>query len=460
MTDFAPLDPALAAELAARFGPGWSSRPEALSAAATDDSGLSATPEAVLMARDAARIADLLRLAAKHRFAVTPRGAGTGLSGGCVAAHGGVVLSTAAMNRILHIDVDNMIAVVEPGVVTATLRQAVRAKGLFYPPDPASLETCTLGGNAATNAGGPACVKYGVTRDSVLGLTAVLGSGETVETGSATRKHVVGYDLTRLLIGSEGTLGIITELTVKLIPHPRATAAMAALFPNPRAAVTAVSRLMTSGITPSAVELMDHRCLSLVRDELPFALPDAEAALLLLETDGSEAEARAAMAVTTEICRDGRALEILPAPDEARRQALWATRRRISTRIHEEAPVYLPEDVVVPLARIPDLIAALPDMERDFGLVIYAFGHAGDGNVHVNITGAEEGLRDAAWRCAERLMGLVLGLGGTISGEHGVGLAKKRFLPLEIGPESLAVQRAIKTLFDPAGVLNPGKLFP
>ncbi len=453
------MDAALLAALGRELGQGFSVAPPDLAAVAADESGLTGRPEAMLSARDASQIATLLRLANRYGFFVTPRGAGTGLSGGAVATGGGVALSIAAMNRILAIDTDNLIAVVQPGVVTKTLRDAARSVGLFYPPDPASLDTCTLGGNAATDAGGPACVKYGVTRDYVLGLTAVLPDGERIKAGVQTRKGVVGYDLTRLLVGSEGTLGVITELTVKLIPHPREVKAVAALFPDARSAVRAVSAIMTSGVTPSAVELMDRACLGLVAKALPFALPGPEAALLLLEADGDADQADRDIGRIAAVCRDFGATAVLPAADEAHRLALWDIRRQISLRIHESAPVFVPEDVVVPIGRIPDLIGELPGLGERFGLTVYAFGHAGDGNVHVNITGEAES-RDRAMACAEALITVVLGLGGTMSGEHGVGVAKKPFIGMELSPRSLAVQQGVKALFDPRGVLNPGKVFP
>lgn len=456
------MDPSLLPHLARELGPRFTVAPEALANVATDDSGITALPDAVFTPRTVREIANLLRLADRYGFPVVPRGAGTGLSGGCVATEdggGGVVVATTAMDRILSLDADNLIAVVEPGVVTKTLRDAAASAGLFYPPDPASLATCTLGGNAATNAGGPACVKYGVTRDYVLGLSAVLPDGETLRAGVATRKGVVGYDLAGLFVGSEGTLGVITELTVKLIPHPREVRAAIALFPDARAAVTAVAAVMGSGVTPSAVELMDRACLGLVEELLPFALPGDEAALLLLEADGDPDTADRDIGRIAAICRDAGALSVLPAEDAARREALWNIRRQTSTRIHESAPVYLSEDVVVPIARIPDLIGELPGLGRRFGLAVYAFGHAGDGNIHVNITGGE-GSRDRCFSLARALIEIVLGLGGTMSGEHGIGVAKRPFLGMELSPRSISLQQGIKAVFDPKGVMNPGKVLP
>jgi len=425
---------------------------------AHDESGLSRPAEAVVLAENAEQISALLLLANEENFPVTPRGTGTGLAGGAICAHGGVVLSLEKMTRFA-IDAPNLCAVVEPGVLTKTLRDAARNVGLFYPPDPASLDIATIGGNAATDAGGPACVKYGVTKDYVLGLTAVLPTGEIIDAGVATRKGVVGYDLTRLLVGSEGTLGVITKLILKLIPHPPATSSLAPLFPNARAAVKAVGAVMTSGLSPSALELMDHKCLRLVADLLPFALPGETPALLLLETDGDPEQAAKDITRVGEICRDFGALELLPAPDAKARETLWGVRRQISLRIHDSAAVYLPEDVVVPISRIPDLIDALPAIEKKYDLVIYAFGHAGDGNIHLNVTADDPAKVQKAEASIRPLIQTVLDLGGTMSGEHGVGLAKKTYIAMELPKKSLELQRGIKALFDPNGILNPGKIF-
>lgn len=453
------MDAALLATLGRELGPGLRVDAAARDAAASDDSALVYRPDAVFFPRTAAEIAHLLRLAAHYGFPVTPRGAGTGLCGGCLPVRGGVVVATAAMNRILSVDTINGVAVVEPGVVTKTLRDAAAAKGLFYPPDPASLATCTLGGNAATNAGGPACVKYGVTRDYVLGLSAVLPDGEPLCTGVATRKGVVGYDLAGLFVGSEGTLGIITELTLKLIPHPRAVKTAAALFADARTAVATVAAIMASGICPAAVEFMDRACLGLVADMLPFALPGEDAALLLLEVDGDPDTADRDIARVASLCRDSQALAVLPADDAARRETLWDIRRQTSTRIHESAPEYLSEDTVVPIARIPDLIAALPVLGARHGMTVYAFGHAGDGNIHVNITG-EAGSRERGLALMRAVIETVLSLGGTMSGEHGMGLTKRPFIDLELSPRSLRLQQGLKDLFDPHSLMNPGKVLP
>ncbi len=455
-----PLSPALLDLLSREFGERLSLAEESRAACAEDASGIRAVPEAVLAARDAGDVSRLLRLANEHGFPVIPRGGGSGLAGGAVAVRGGVVLSLAGMNRILRLFPEDMTAEVEPGVVTLALRQAAEKLGLFYPPDPAGLDVSTIGGNAATNAGGPSCLKYGVTRDYVLGLTAVLPSGEIIRTGAHTRKNQAGLDLTRLLVGSEGTLAVITGLTLKLIPRPTARVALAALFPDPATAARAVTAVFTSGVFPCALEFMDRACLDLVGGLLPFPVPGEKAALLLVETDGSEAAADEDAARAAEIMRHAGASAIMPPATGEGREAIWAVRRQVSLRIHESAPVYLPEDVAVPLSRIPELIARLGVLEARHGLRLYAFGHAGDGNIHVNITADSEEGRPRAEACARDLAREVLAMQGTISGEHGIGLAKMPFLPLELAPANMALQQGLKALLDPGGVLNPGKIWP
>ena len=456
-----PLSTELLTLLGREFGPDLLTGAAELATRGRDESGLCLPPGAVLLARSEAQIARLLTLANEQGFTVIPRGAGTGLAGGCLAEQGGVVLDVSPMNRILSLDTKSLTATVQPGVITADLRAAAKSVGLFYPPDPASLTTSTLGGNAATNAGGPACVKYGTTRDYVLGLRAVLPTGETIRAGANTRKGVVGYDLTRLLVGSEGTLGVITELTLKLIPHPKASACLAAVFPDLNAAMRAIIAVMTRGHLPSAMEFMDARCLRLVGDLLPFRVEGEKSALVLIEVDGDPEQTGREVAEIEAICRELGAANLLPpATTDKGREAIWTVRRSVSTRIHESCAVYIPEDIAVPIGSIADMVAALPAVEQRHGIVIYAFGHAGDGNIHLNLTAPDEAQRPAVEAAAEECVRLALGFGGTMSGEHGIGLAKRMLLPLEIEPVSLRVQRGIKALLDPNNVLNPGKIFP
>jgi len=425
-----------------------------------DASDLSCAPEMVVTVQSAAQIQQLLKLANALRFPVIPRGGGTGLAGGCLPMGGGVVMSLEKMNRIRAIDTANLIAEVEPGVITHHLRQAARREGLFYPPDPAGMDRSTIGGNAATNAGGPACVKYGTTKNYILGLEAVLPNGEPIVAGVKTRKGVVGYDLTQLLVGSEGTLGVITALTLKLIPHPAAVSGCAALFADMHAAMAAVSHIMIRGHLPSAIEFMDHRCLHLVADLLPFDLPDDKASLLLIETDGVQAQIQREIDVIAGLCRDMGAVRLLPAPDPAERERIWAVRRQISLRIQENADIYFPEDIAVPIGRIAEFIDTLPRIEADYDVTAYAFGHAGDGNIHVSLCAERTKNPRRVEAGVTAVFDLALQMGGTISGEHGIGEAKKKFLPMELSSESIRLQRGIKRLFDPHLILNPGKIFP
>jgi len=417
-------------------------------------------PDMVLEVLSPEEIGAILRLANRHRFPVTPRGLGTGLAGGAVASHGGVVLSLAKMNRILSLEADNLIAVVEPGVVTKDLKDAACERGLFYPPDPASVDTCSIGGNAATNAGGTSCVKYGTTRDYILGLEAVLPTGEIVHAGVRTRKGVVGYDLVHLLVGSEGTLGIITRLIIRLLPRPRAVATAVAFFPRLSAVMEAVQAILTRGYLPSAVEFLDRACLELVGDLLPF--PDAKkaGAFLLVETDGHPDFIFREIEEMGMICAEKGAGEVLLAPDSQKRARLWEIRREVALRIEHHAEVQVPEDIAVPIGGIAEFVSGLPDFENACGMKVYAFGHAGDGNIHLILTAENRGLRDRMDQGIRGILEKVISMGGTISGEHGIGLAKRRFLPLELSPVSIRIQRGIKNLFDPGGILNPGKIFP
>lgn len=431
---------------------------ESLAECAADASTEHYRPEAVIYPETTSQVAEIIKLANECGFPVTPRGTGTGLAAGALAAVGGIVLSLERMSRILKIDERNLLAEVEPGVIVSELQNAASAVGLCYPPDPASLATATIGGTAATNAGGPACVKYGVTKHYVLGLEAVLPNGEVITAGTRTRKGVVGYDLAQLLVGSEGTLGIITKLFLKLVPAVEAVSSRVAVFPSLKDAMRAVSSIMAAGVTPSAVEFLDQRCLSLVGDLLPFGELPQGASLLLLETDGSQVAAEADMEAVSRVCEQEGCLHMLSAGNDEERANLWDVRRQVSLRIHESAPVYVPEDVVLPLSEIAAFVEALPALEQKHGLTIYAFGHSGDGNIHINVT-APEGVEERVEACLIELLKLVIDMGGTMSGEHGIGIAKKRFLPLELAPESMRIQKAMKLAFDPNLILNPGKLF-
>ena len=460
MPAYAPITPEILSAIKEAVGPGAVVLdPEKLIEFGKDATEDSCTPDLVVEATSARQIQALLRLANRHGFPVTPRGLGTGLAGGSVPLFGGVLLSLAKMNHILAIEQDNLIAVVEPGVITLDLQNAVKEKDLFYPPDPASLDTCSIGGNAATNAGGPACVKYGTTRDYVLGLEAVLPSGEIIEVGVRTRKGVVGYDLRHLLLGSEGTLGVITKLILKLIPLPQAITTMVAFFPKLTSAMEAVTAMLIRGHVPCAAEFLDDRCLEITKDLLPFEEAQLAKAMLIIETDGIQDVIEGQMEAIGQICMECGATDAIMAPDSLKRARVWEIRRAVSLRIEERFPLFLHEDVVVPIGKIAELVGGLRELEGMYGMNVYSYGHAGDGNIHVNITAEdrknmariEDGIRD--------LLRRVLSMGGTISGEHGIGIAKKRFLPMELSPESIRIQKAIKEIFDPHRILNPGKIF-
>ena len=460
MPDYAPITAEIRTRIAAIGGLTLIDAPEKLEEFGRDKTpGAFHRPELVVEATEVLQIRALLRLANDCRFPVIPRGLGTGLAGGAIPVHGGVVLSLAKMNRILAIEPRNMIAIVEPGLRNLDLKNAVREHGLCYPPDPASNDACSIGGNAATNAGGPACVKYGTTRDYILGLEVVLPSGELIEAGVRTRKGVVGYDMTRLLVGSEGTLGVITKLIVRLIPHPADVTTLVALFPKLSPAMETITSILMRGYMPSTLEFMDSRCLGLVGDLLAFEGVKEAGAMLLIEADGAPETIRREIAAIREICLAGGASDALIALDADRRARMWEVRRAISLRIEEHHPLDMQEDIVVPLGRIAEFVECLPAYEAAHGVKIYSFGHAGDGNIHLSVTAESLDARKAAEAGVRGIIQKVIAMGGTMSGEHGVGIAKQRFLPLELSPESIRLQRAIKLLFDPNLILNPGKIF-
>ena len=424
-----------------------------------DASELRHTPELVVTARCREDVQAVVRLANVHGFPVTPRGGGSGLAGACLADRGGVLLSMERMNRIITVDKKNLVMEVEPGAVSSDVRDAAAAAGFFYPPDPAGMDKSTIGGNAATDAGGPACLKYGTTRDYILGLEAVLPTGDIITAGVKTRKGVVGYDMKNLIVGSEGTLGIITALTLKIIPRPLATMGIMAVFRDMGSAMEAVSGIMANGMLPCAMEFMDHKCLSLVRKRLPLSLPGKTPSVLIIEMDGHPSHVKEEINGISERCKTLGAVSVLPANDHDQRERLWEARRQISLKIHDYAALYVSEDVAVPIASIAELVNSLAFFEKIYNLEIFAFGHAGDGNIHLNITAPSRQNSELVHKGITALLDFVLKLGGTISGEHGIGLAKKPFLPMELSSKSIALQRGIKTLFDPANILNPGKVF-
>jgi len=437
-------------------------RPEALADFSTDATRLSYMPEAVALPGDVGEVSSILSLANEYEFPVTPRGAGTGQTGGALPVRGGLVLAMDRFRKILSIDGDNMVARVEPGVITADLQDEVEKLGLFYPPDPASIRISTIGGNVAECAGGLRAVKYGVTRDYVLGLEVVLPTGEIIRTGVETAKGVVGYDLTRLLVGSEGTLAVITKITLRLVPRPEAKQTMLAFFDDLSRAVRMVSDLIRGRVVPTTLEFLDRTCLECVREETGLGIPEGADALMLVEVDGDASLVRKEAGKVEEVAFAAGALDFQAARDEDEAEKLWEARRNVSPALQRLRPGKVSEDVVVPRSRLADLVSFLGPLSRECGQPIAAFGHAGDGNIHVHIMLDPESPREVenTGRAVKRLFEKVIGLGGTLSGEHGIGITKAPYLDLEITPPALALMRRLKKAFDPKGILNPGKIFP
>ena len=437
----------------------------ALEAASVDGIGRDGhPPDLVVRPGSTGEVARVMVACDRWRVPVVPRGRGTGYSGGAVPVRGGVVLSLERLDRILEIDEANLLAVVEPNVVTGDLQAAVERVGLFYPPDPASLDRCAIGGNVAECAGGPRAFKYGTTKRYVLGLEAVLPTGEVVSTGGRTVKNVVGYDLTQLLVGSEGTLAVVTKVVLRLLPRPPVTATLRVAFASVEAAVAAVLEIVRARVIPSAVEFVDRLSLDAVERHLGIGalLPADACAMLLIEADGLAAEVEEQVARIAEACGRAGALEVLRAASDAEREQLWHARRELSPALRALAPLKINHDVVVPKARIPDLMALVTELRRESGLPIPCFGHAGDGNLHVNVMvdPADAEALGRARAAERRLLEGVVALGGAISGEHGIGFTKVPFIRLGLSPDELALMRRIKRAFDPHGVLNPGKIFP
>jgi glycolate oxidase len=428
-----------------------------------DALGKGALPDAVVLPRSTNEISQIARLCNEHRVPLVVRGAGTGYTGGAVPTHGGIVVSMERLNRILEIDQANLLAVVEPNVINADLQRAVEKVGLFYPPDPASLETSSIGGNVAECAGGPRGFKYGTTKRYVLALEAVLPTGEIVQTGSKAVKNVVGYDLTQLLVGSEGTLAIITRITLRLIPKPPAHATLLAMFADIQGAVDAVSALIQRRVVPATIELIDEDSLQAAQDHTGqrFA-PPGTGAVLIVEADGTEAAVEEDIDRVAAACRDVGAIRVKLAADAAERDQIWGVRRLVSPALRATGLTKINHDVVVPRGRIPELFAVVQELKEQFKLRIASFGHAGDGNIHVNLMiNDKDDAEVARAKEAERaLFERVVALEGSISGEHGIGFAKKGYLNIELSADEIALMKRVKAAFDPNGILNPGKIFP
>ena len=456
------LPVSLQRELAAVLGDAWRTDASERLTYGYDNSRRFALPAGVALPDSREQVQALVRACRAHGVPVVARGRGTNTTGASVPVAGGVVVSFERMARILDIRPGDRCAVVEPGVLNGDLQRALQPHGLFWPPDPTSADYSTVGGNLACNAGGPRAVKYGASRDNVLALTAVTGAGELIECGSATTKGATGYDLQRLLVGSEGTLALIVEAVLKLTPLPPQRRALRALYRDVDGAAAAVARLMAQPVTPSMLEFMDGDCVRLAREVGGADLPADAGALLLIEADGDEQTLPHAIAALAHAAQGSGLVALDEAGDNASRAKLWAARKALSPALRTLAAGKINEDVVVPVSRIPELVAGVQALAREFALAIVTFGHAGNGNLHVNIlfdpAAADQVQRARA--ALARVFTLALALGGTLSGEHGIGIAKREFMPQAVAAPTLALMRQLKAVFDPDGILNPGKLLP
>ena len=422
----------------------------------------SALPELVVKPVSTDEVSRILKLAHERQIPVYARGAASGLTGGAVPVEGGIVVNFSEMKRIIEIDPKNLTATVEPGVVLEDFQKEVEKLGLFYPPDPASSSFATIGGTVAECAGGLRCVKYGVTRDYVLGLEVVLANGDVIHTGSCTVKNVTGYDLTRLLVGSEGTLGLFTKIIVRLIPLPEWVVTAIAFFDNLVRAAEAASAMMAARILPRTLEIIDRTCYRAVQKFHRAGFSETADAVLLIETDGTRESAKAEMAKAVSLCRQHGAYDITETDDPKKRESVWQLRESISPALYSICDKKINEDICVPRSELPRMFALIEQIGKKHGLTIADFGHAGDGNVHVNILLEKDTpeLLKKADRAVEEIFRATLNAGGTLSGEHGIGNTKSKFLSMEIQPREMQLMRELKRLLDPKNILNPGKIFP
>lgn len=438
-----------------------STEPEDLICYGFDASGLEASPSAVVWPTNTEDVVKVMRYAYENSIPVVPRGAGTGMTAGAVPSRGAIILSFEKMNRILEIESENLNVLCEPGLINGKLQRELKWMNLFYPPDPASMNFCTIGGNVAENAGGPRALKYGVTRDYVMEIEAVLPNGKIITTGVRTTKGVVGYDLTRLLVGSEGTLSVFTKIRLKVLPLPEEVVTLLAIFDNLESSGKAVSKIISTKIIPRTLEFMDREAIIAVENFKPVGLPQDVEAILLIELDGHPAAIAKEAEKIVDICQNLGA-EIEMAEDENARDNLWAARRAISPALYHIKPTKINEDIVVPRNMVPEMLKRLRKLSEESGIKIVNFGHAGDGNIHVNImvdkADKEEYVKGLS--LVEQIFKDTLSLGGTISGEHGIGLTKAGYIGMEISKPELEIMEAIKKVFDPKNILNPGKIFP
>ena len=438
-----------------------STSPEDLICYGFDASGIEASPSAVVWPKSTEDVVRVMKYAYERSIPVVPRGAGTGVTAGAVASKGAVILSFEKMKKTIEIDPGNLYVLCEPGVINGKLQRELEWMGLFYPPDPASMDFCTIGGNVAENAGGPRGLKYGVTRDYVMEIEAVLPNGEIMKTGGRTSKGVVGYDLTRLLAGSEGTLSVFTKIRLKILPLPEEVITLLAIFSDLEASGSAVTRIISSRIIPRTLEFMDHEAIASVESYKPVGLPEGAEAILLIELDGHPATITKEAEQIVDICQQLGA-DIKMAEDDVARSQLWASRRAISPALYQIKPTKINEDIVVPRSMVTEMLKRLRKLSEESGIKIVNFGHAGDGNIHVNIM-VDKSVKEEYEKglsLVKKLFQETLTLGGTISGEHGVGLTKSEYIGMELSAKELQIMKAIKKVFDPGNILNPGKIFP
>jgi glycolate oxidase len=419
-------------------------------------------PELVVQAKDTQEIAELVKFANQEKLPITPRGQATCLSGGPLPVKGGIVLDLSKMNELLEVDVEDLVAIVSPGVLTADIHKAAEKVGLMYPPDPSSSHVSTIGGNLAENSGGPRGLKYGVTKDYVIGLEVVTPQGEIIQTGGRTVKNVTGYDLTKLIVGSEGTLGIITKAILRLIPKPPASETVMAIFDDLVDSGRAISKILSSGILPAKMELMDQASMEAVENYEPSGLPTDAEAMIVIELDGHPAAVSDEAEQVSKLCQETGAREVrVPQTPEGKAE-VWKARKLVSPAIVRIKPTKISEDATVPRSKIPDMCRRLQEIKKKYNVHLVVFGHAGDGNLHPNIIADksdEEEMRRVEMAVTE-IFEAAIELGGTLSGEHGIGTMKAPFMEMELGEIGLEMMKRIKQAWDPNNILNPGKIFP
>lgn len=437
-----------------------STAPEDIICYGFDASGIEIRPSAVVWPTSTSDVVKVMHYAYEKEIPVVPRGAGTGMTAGAVPSKGSIVISFEKMKKIIEIDTENLNVLCEPGVINGKLQRELEWTGLFYPPDPASMNFCTLGGNVAENAGGPRALKYGVTRDYVMEIEAVLPNGDVITTGIKTTKGVVGYDLTRLFTGSEGTLAVFTKIRLKVLPLPEEVVTLLAIFTSLESSGDAVTKIISSKIIPRTLEFMDRNAIEAVENYKPIGLPRDAEAVLLIELDGQPSTITREAEKIVELCTKLGG-EIKMAKDEFARNNLWASRRALSPALYHIKPTKINEDIVVPRNRVTEMLRRLKSLSEKSGIAIVNFGHAGDGNIHVNImvNKADEDEYRRGLGLVEQIFRDTLELGGTLSGEHGVGLTKAGYITMELSRRELDIMKSIKNVFDPKKILNPGKIF-